>query len=59
MKQDLSADADHIAFLPFKNVEQSVRDDIAFLHSSPLIPQTVTIQGFIYDVTTGKLQAVD
>src|SRR6266566_3188441 len=58
VKRDLSADADHIAFLPFKDLEQSVRDDIAFLRNSPLIPQNIDIRGFIYDVKTGKLQPV-
>lgn len=59
IRQELHADADHIAFLPFKDLEQSVRDDIAFLRSSPLIPQSIEIRGFIYDVGTGKLQAVE
>jgi carbonic anhydrase len=59
IKQDLHADADHIAFLPFKDLEQSVRDDVAFLRSSPLIPQNIEIVGFIYDVRSGKLLPVD
>jgi len=59
VKQDLHADADHIAFLPFNDLEQSVRDDIAFLRSSPLIPQSIEIAGFIYDVKNGKLLPVD
>lgn len=58
VKKELSADADHIAFMPFKDLEQSVRDDVAFLRSSPLIPQSIDIRGFIYDVKTGKLRAV-
>ena len=58
IKHDLHADADHIAFLPFSNLEQSVRDDIAFLRSSPLIPEKIEIVGFIYDVTSGKLLPV-
>lgn len=58
LKQELHADADHIAFLPFNDLEQSVRDDIAFLRSSPLIPQSIEIAGFIYDVKTGKLLPV-
>ena len=58
VKHDLHADADHIAFLPFKDLEQSVRDDIAFLRSSPLIPQSIDIVGFIYDVKSGKLLPV-
>ena len=58
IKQELHADADHIAFLPFKDLEQSVRDDIAFLRHSPLIPTQIEIVGFIYDVHTGKLLPV-
>src|SRR5437763_12545653 len=41
VKKELSADADHIAFLPFKDLQQSVRDDVAFLRSSSLIPQNI------------------
>src|SRR5256885_14404438 len=59
LKKELSADADHIAFLLFKDLQQSVRDDVAFLRSSSLIPQSIDIRGFIYDVKTGSLQAVN
>ena len=58
LRQDLNADAGNIDFLPFSDLEQSVRDDIAFLRNSPLIPQNIDIRGFIYDVKTGKLQPV-
>jgi carbonic anhydrase len=58
VKQDLRADADNIDFLPFKNLEQSVRDDVTFLRESPLIPQSIGINGFIYDVNSGKLHPV-
>jgi carbonic anhydrase len=58
IKQDLHADADHIAFLPFSDLEQSVRDDIAFLKGSPLIPASIEIKGFVYDVHTGRLHEV-
>jgi carbonic anhydrase len=59
IKQDLHADADHIAFLPFSDLEQSVRNDIAFLRSSPLIPSEIEIVGFLYNVKSGKLLPVD
>ena len=58
VRSELAADADHIAFLPFKDLEQSVRDDIAFLRTSPLIPNSITIRGFIYDVKTARLHEV-
>src|SRR5260370_18448519 len=59
IKQDLHANADQIDFLPFKNLEQSVRDDVATIKSSPLIPNNVEVSGFIYDVTSGKLLPVE
>ncbi len=59
IRQDMHADADHIAFLPFSDLEESVRDDMALLRQSPLIPQSIEIAGFIYDVKTGKLLPVE
>ncbi len=58
LKQGLKADADAIDFLPFTDLEQSVRDDVATLKASPLIPDNVDISGFIYDVSSGKLLPV-
>src|SRR5437763_12111717 len=58
VKQELQADADHIDFLPFKDLEQSVNDDVTFLRNSPLIPKSINISGFIYDVRSGKLLPV-
>jgi carbonic anhydrase len=58
LKQDFHVSADHIDFLPFKDLEQSVRDDVATIKNSPLIPDSVTVSGFIYDVRSGKLLPV-
>jgi carbonic anhydrase len=58
VKQDLGADASSIDFLPFTDLEESVREDVAFLLSSPLIPGDVVIRGFVYDVRTGRLSEV-
>ena len=58
VREDLGADASGIDFLPFKDLEQSVRDDVAFLRASPLIPADVPIRGFVYDVRTGRLTEV-
>src|SRR5213595_1412606 len=58
LKQELNANADHIDFLPFKDLEQSVRDDVATIKASPLIPKNVEISGFIYDVRSGRLLPV-
>lgn len=58
VKQELHANADNIDFLPFKDLEQSVRDDVATLKASPLIPKNIEISGFIYDVRSGRLLPV-
>jgi carbonic anhydrase len=59
VRQDLDADSSSIDFLPFSDVEESVREDVAFLLSSPLIPGNIEIRGFVYDVRTGRLNEVD
>ena len=58
LKQELNADAEHIDFLPFKNLEQSVRDDVATVKNSPFIPKNIEVSGFIYDVRSGRLLPV-
>jgi len=58
LEQEFQVNTDHIDFLPFKNLEQSVRDDIATIKGSPLIPDSIAISGFIYDVQSGKLLPV-
>jgi carbonic anhydrase len=58
VKQDLGEDASSIDFLPFANAEEGVREDIAFLLSSPLIPSDTIIRGFMYDVRSGKMTEV-
>jgi carbonic anhydrase len=58
VQQDLGADASDIDFLPFPDLEQSVRDDVRFLEQSPLVPDDVSIRGFVYDVKSGKVTEV-
>lgn len=58
-REQLAADASDIDFLPFSNLEQSVRDDVELIRSSPLIPNEVKVSGFIYDVKDGKISRVD
>ena len=58
LKQQLNADAEHIDFLPFKDLEQSVRDDVATIKNSPLLLKNIEVSGFIYDVKSGKLLPV-
>ncbi len=45
-------------FLPFSDVEESVREDVMKLRNSPLIPDDIEISGAIYDVDTGRISEV-
>src|SRR5215211_3120788 len=42
-------------FLPFADLEQSVREDVATIRAAPFIPDEVPVSGFIYDVRSGRL----
>ncbi len=59
LRESLGADASGIDFLPFGDLDQSVRDDVAAIRSSPLVPDDVAVSGFVYDVRTGRLRRVD
>jgi carbonic anhydrase len=39
--------------------EKALREDLAIVRSHPLIPDTVAVGGFIYDVDTGLLRQID
>jgi carbonic anhydrase len=58
LNDELGVDASGIDFLPFSDVPQSVRDDLATLRATPLLPKEIPVRGFIYDVTTGALSEV-
>jgi len=51
-------DASGIDFLPFGDLEQSVRDDVAAIKASPFIDDDIPVTGFVYDVKTGRLNEV-
>ena len=58
LNQELGVDVSGQDFLPFIDVEESVREDVALLRQSPLIPADVEISGAVYDVDTGRMTIV-
>lgn len=50
-----SAAAQYIEFLPFTNLAKSVVDDVERIRNHPLVPASIPIYGYIYDVKSGKL----
>jgi len=45
-------------FYAFQNIEENVRHQLQKLHTHPWIPKSVTIRGFVYDVSTGQLREI-
>ncbi|KAJ6134888.1 hypothetical protein N7512_000048 [Penicillium capsulatum] len=58
IRTELHQNVDHIAFLPFADLWQSVRDDIQLLRDSPLVLE-VPITGYVYEVESGKIIKVE
>jgi carbonic anhydrase len=54
---ELHEKAEHVAFLPFSDVRQSVLDDIKVVKENKLLLD-VPVTGYIYDVKTGKVERV-
>lgn len=45
-------------FLPFPELDRAVEDDVKFIKASKLIPDSVTVSGWVYEVETGKTRRV-
>ena len=45
-------------FLPFSDLEESVRADVAAIRACPLFPNDIQVSGLIYDVRSGRLREV-
>ena len=58
LKRELGVDVSGKDFLPFQDVEESVREDMKLLRECPLIPDDVIISGAVYDVDTGRMSEV-
>ena len=58
LRKDLNADASGIDFLPFSDLDESVREDVQTIRSSPLIPDDISVTGFVFDVKSGRLREV-
>ncbi|MBD1853266.1 carbonic anhydrase [Leptolyngbya sp. ST-U4] len=50
-----SAEAQFVDWLTFRDLAESVRVDVQRIRNHPLVPATIPVHGFIYDVKTGQL----
>ena len=54
-----SPEANYIDWLTIGDAAKSVSEDVRRIRSHPLVPDTIPIYGYLYDVGTGRLVEVD
>ena len=59
LRNDLGVDASSVDFLPFADLDESVRRDVRAIRESPLIHGDIGVHGFVHDVRTGRLREVN
>jgi carbonic anhydrase len=50
--------AEYVEWLTIANQAQSVIDDVTRIRTHPLVPKSIPIYGYVYDVKSGKLNEV-
>ena len=53
-----SAEAAKIDWLTFTDDRQAVIDDVKKVRTHPLVPKSIPVYGYLYDVRTGKLEEI-
>jgi carbonic anhydrase len=54
-----STEGEYIEWLPIRDPQQAIVADVARIRNHPLIPRSIPIYGFVYDVHSGKLTEVE
>ena len=54
----LGPESESIDFQPFPDVDARVRQSVETIASAPLLPDSFSATGFVYEVETGKLRPV-
>src|SRR6202165_1230074 len=50
---------EYIEWLTIRNQKQAVLDDVARIRNHPLVPKSIPVFGFLYDMRSGKLLEVE
>jgi carbonic anhydrase len=54
-----SREGEYIDWMTFKDQKQAVVDDVARIRNHPLVPRSIPVYGYIFDVKSGKLVEVE
>lgn len=58
LRDEAGADASDVDFKPFPDLEESVRGSVRTVRDSPLLPDSLEVSGWIYDVKSGRISEV-
>ena len=58
LRSEADADTSHLDFRPFVDLRESVRQSLRAVRESPLLPDSLELSGWIYDVRDGRLAEV-
>ncbi|MGH3011567.1 MAG: beta-class carbonic anhydrase [Gaiellaceae bacterium] len=58
LRDEAGADASDVDFKPFPDLEESVRGSVRTVRESPLLPDSLEVSGWIYDVKSGRISEV-
>jgi len=50
---------EYIEWLTIKNQKRAVLDDVARIRNHPLVPKSIPVYGYVYDVRSGRLLEVE
>jgi carbonic anhydrase len=59
LESETGTSASSIDFLPFSDVEASLKEDVSTIRDNPFLPSYVEVTGWVYDTTSGRLQEVN
>jgi carbonic anhydrase len=54
-----SSEAKYVDWLTISHTEHAVTDDVRRIRNHPLVPASIPIYGYVYDVTSGRLVEVE
>ena len=59
LRERQHVDSTHIDFQPFPDPAERVRASVRRIRESGLLPESYTVHAFVYDVASGRLDAVE
>jgi carbonic anhydrase len=59
LEAETGSSARDIDFMPFVDVEASLREDVQAIRDNPFLPKDAEVTGWVYDVRTGRLHQLE